>query len=244
MRPVRKNASPINGDFNKYEDAKPELVSRLGQYCSYCERMVPTLLAVEHIEPKDGDYKQPHLERRWSNFLLACTNCNSSKGSKKVDFKELLFPDRDNTFYAFSYNDDGTVSPSLALNVNQKKLAENTLKLVGLDKPIQEHLDSNGEFVYLDRVGQRMGAISEAQEALKCFLSAPSQEMKNMIVSLAKAKGFFSIWMKVFHAHPDMKILFVRGFNGTELSGCFDMTTAGEIVPSPNHDLLQDGSKI
>lgn len=244
MRPIRKLQSPVNGDFNSYEDAKPELVSRLGQYCSYCERMISTLLAVEHIEPKNGPHGKPALEKSWSNFLLACQNCNSCKGSKKVDFTKLLFPDRDNTFYAFVYNDDGTISPSANLNAHQKILAENTLNLVGLDKPIQQYIDSNGEFVYLDRVGQRMAVIAEAQDALKCYLSAPSDSMRDVIVKLAKAKGFFSIWMKVFHAHQDMKIRFIMGFNGTESSGCFDMVNAANIVPAPNLDALSDGGKV
>lgn len=73
MRPVRRGSSPIANDFNRYEDAKTDLISRiskghlkerhLGSYCSYCERRIETNLAVEHIEPKkeamvDQSYKE------------------------------------------------------------------------------------------------------------------------------------------------------------------------------------------
>ncbi len=52
MRPIRRGASPRPGDFANYRDALPDLVSRLGRYCSYCERLIPVQLAVEHIQPK------------------------------------------------------------------------------------------------------------------------------------------------------------------------------------------------
>lgn len=245
MRPIRKGVSPVAGDFNKYEDAKPELVSRLGLYCSYCERKIVTLLAVEHIEPKDGAYGQPHLEKQWSNFLLACTNCNSCKGSKKVDFKRLLFPDRDNTFYAYSYDFDGTVHYSPQLQPRQKVMARNTLRLVGLEKPVQVFTDSNNQQVALDRSAQRMEAFGVAQVALSLLESEPnSDSTKAAIVMMAKQTGFFSIWMKVFNAYPDMKVRFIQTFEGTAESGGFDMTTGNSIVPALNSDRLTQGGKV
>jgi uncharacterized protein (TIGR02646 family) len=245
VRPVKKRSSPIVGDFNKYEDAKPELVSRLGLYCSYCERKIPTLLAVEHIEPKDGVYGQPQLKRRWSNFLLACTNCNSCKGSKKVDFKRLLFPDRDNTFFAYEYGMDGSVTYSAGLTLRQKVMARNTLRLVGLDKPVQVFKNENDEQVALDRAAQRMEAFGTAQVALSLLQAEPaSDSTQKAIVMMAKEAGFFSIWMKVFDAYPDMKIRFIKAFNGTENSGCFDMRTGAPIIPASNPDNLSSGGKV
>lgn len=244
MRPIRKNASPIAGDFNHYEDAKPDLVSRLGLYCSYCERKISTLLAVEHIEPKDGQFGQSHLEKKWSNFLLACTNCNSCKGSKQVDFSQLLFPDRDNTCHAFYYTDDGKVESRSTLTPAQKIFAENTLKLVGLDKSVQTYKDSNDELVALDRGAQRMEAIAIAQEALRLLNSCQSIEMMRAIEMMAVEAGFFSIWMQVFDAFPNVKIRLIRVFKGTEESGCFDMATGSPITPAPNPDGLANGGKV
>lgn len=71
------------GDFADYDDAKPFLLARLGPFCSYCERRIPTNLAVEHIQPK-GVPKYAPLEKTWDNFLLACVNCNSTKGDDDV----------------------------------------------------------------------------------------------------------------------------------------------------------------
>lgn len=245
MRPVKKGDSPIVGDFRKYEEAKPELVSRLGLYCSYCERRIVTLLAVEHIEPKDGTYGKPALKRRWSNFLLACTNCNSCKGSSKVDFRRLIFPDRDNTFHAYRYEADGSITLASHLSPRQKVMARNTLRLIGLDKPIQVYTDSNNEQVALDRAAQRMEAFGVARVALSLMLREPnSNALKISITSNAVANGFFSIWMTVFDNYPDMKLRFIQAFDGTENSGCFDMVTGGVFTPAPNLDNLNHGGKI
>jgi len=245
MRPVRKGVSPVAGDFNKYEDAKPELVSRLGLYCSYCERKINTLLAVEHIEPKDGDFGQSHLEKRWSNFLLACTNCNSCKGSKKVNFKRLLFPDRDNSYHSYLYQEDGTVVLNPTLSPRQQVMARNTLHLVGLDKPLQVYKDSNDEQVALDRSAQRMQVFGIAQVALSLLQADPANiNVKTAIVMMALPEGFFSIWMTVFDAYPDMKVRLIKAFKGTEDSGCFDVNTGNAITPAPNPDNLVHGGKV
>lgn len=73
MRPIERGPSPRATDFDDYRDAFPELASRLGSYCSFCERRIPTNLAVEHIQPKALP-AYAALVGRWDNFLLACVN--------------------------------------------------------------------------------------------------------------------------------------------------------------------------
>ena len=241
MRPISKGASPVNGNFRKYEDAKPDLVGRLGAYCSYCERLIPSPLAIEHIEPKS---LVPQLEKTWSNFLLACVNCNSCKGSAPVNLHSLLLPDRDNTFFAYFYEYDGTVRPSNGLNARQTALAMNTLTLVGLDKPVQEYSDSNDQLVALDRPSQRMEVIGSAQESLSLYQSLPRPQMIESIVKTAVSTGYFSIWMKVFDQVPAAKRRFIESFKGTGDSGCFDLNNGTTITPAPNPDGWTAGSKV
>ena len=244
MRPVGKGLSPVNGDYSKYEDAKPDLVSRLGLYCSYCERKIPTNLAVEHIEPKGGNFGNPDLEKRWSNFLLACVNCNSSKGSKEVILNKIFLPDRDNTFYAFEYFADGNISSSTHLNISNKNIAKSTLSLLGLDKKIRRTFNAKGKQIALDKVSQRIEVWGIAEEALIDYKSALTiQAVKNQIVNSMKANGFFSIWMKIFDTYPEMKNLFIDAMNGTRESGCFDVN-GNNITPHPNLDNLTDGGKV
>ena len=71
MRPVNKGGDL--GDFNPYNDAQQPLISRLGENCSYCERWIAGGIHVEHKLPK-GEY--PNFKLKWTNFLLACGNCN------------------------------------------------------------------------------------------------------------------------------------------------------------------------
>ncbi|MBJ9327201.1 HNH endonuclease [Citrobacter amalonaticus] len=244
MRTIRRGNSPIQGNFAKYEDAKNDLVSRLGIYCSYCERKINTLLAVEHIEPKDGAFGKPQLQCVWTNFLLACINCNSCKGTKQVVIQDILLPDRDNTYYAYEYKDDGVIEVRGTLSNAIKLKAESTLALVGLDKAQTKSLDENKQQVALDRVSQRMQMIANAKDSLLLYEEAPIPNMLKMVIKQALADGFFSIWMKVFDAHPAVKIELIRAFNGVEVSGCFDMTTASTITPCPNSDQLPFGGKI
>ncbi|TFH89983.1 HNH endonuclease [Vibrio ouci] len=245
MRPIRRDTSPEADDYDDYTKAKPALIGRLGSYCSYCERPIKTNLAVEHIQPKAGDDGHPELIGRWTNFLLACVNCNSTKKDKKVDLDKLLIPDRDNTFSSFQYTEDGKVSVSEALATPISGYAKATLELVGLDKKILRALDANGVQVEIDRVSQRMQAWAKAQSAEAMIQQQPQNDLlKEMAIGWAVSEGFFSIWLTVFADCPDMKLKLVRAFKGTEESGCFDMTTGDSVTPAPNPDVLAHGGKV
>ncbi|MDX2039663.1 MAG: HNH endonuclease [Acidobacteriota bacterium] len=245
MRPIRRGDSPQLNDFADYKDAKPFLVSRLGLYCSYCERRIVTLLAVEHVQPKDGPHGHPHLIGRWWNFLLACPNCNSTKKDKKIVLAEVLLPDRDNTFAAFTYLPDGTVQPAAGLTPVLLNKATHTLGLTGLDKEGNEAFDENSKLIALDRVSQRMEAWGIAEAARLDVDAHPNNDaVKRGAVRTAKESGFFSIWMTVFSNNPDMRNRFIDAFEGTRGSGCFDAVTTQPISPSSNPDNLLDGAKI
>ena len=74
MRPIDRGPAPRA--YAEYGDSIGDLVDRLGRYCSYCERRLPTHLAVEHMAPKS---LHEGRELDWCNFLLGCVNCNLSK---------------------------------------------------------------------------------------------------------------------------------------------------------------------
>ncbi len=255
MRPVRRGRSPKTGDYTDFHNAKPDLVSWIGSgwfddchlasYCSYCERKIDTNLAVEHIEPKDGPNGQPHLIGRWENFLLACVNCNSTKKDKQVILSDVFLPDRDNTFFAFTYLADGSIAPSRQLSLPDVAIAERTLSLVGLDKRLRETRDADGNSIALDRASQRMQAWGIAESFLEDYRCNQNNEavirsiVKNMILS-----GFFSVWMTIFSTHPEMRNRFIAAMKGTRESGCFDLTSTEPISPHPNQDNLESGGKI
>ena len=211
MRPIHRGDSPQPEDFDPYRDAFPFLQSRLGPYCSFCERQIHTQLAVEHIQPKKkGMY--PHLIGKWDNYVLACVNCNSTKGDKNVFLDRFFLPDRDNTMAAFDYTPDGRIVPMPGLFGDPLKIAKDTLALTGLDKRISEAFDENGKLVAIDRVAQRMTAWLKARSSKEDLAASNTPQMRRMIIKWAADCGFFSIWMKVFHDDPVMRQMLIDGF--------------------------------
>jgi hypothetical protein len=244
MRPVRRGPSPQTTDYQNYRDAFPDLVSRIGDYCSFCERRIPTNLAVEHIQPKDGPHGMPDLIGRWDNFLLGCVNCNSTKGTKHVVLAGILLPDRENTFVAFDYSEDGSVAPVAGLPSGLRKIAQASLALTGLDKRPSPTMDANERQVALDRVSQRMEAWLQARDSRQDLEAAPNNlALRRQIARTARFCGYFSIWMKVFEDDASMRNLLIDAFVGTRASECFDAN--GQVVtPAPNPDGLPSGGRI
>ena len=199
---------------------------------------------MEHLQPKDlAAYV--HLVGTWSNFLLACVNCNSTKGNKDVDFAKLFFPDRDNTFIAFQYQADGTVTPSPNLSALNATIGIDTLQLTGLTRPSDGFVDANGQLVYLDRVAQRMELWGIAETTRDEIEQQPgNQALKRAAVRNAVSHGFFSVWMTVFAGLPEMQNAFVDAFPGTRDSECFDGASCLTVSPAPNPDGLPHGGKI
>jgi uncharacterized protein (TIGR02646 family) len=241
MRPIDRGDSPQDEDFDNYRDAFPNLVSRMGFFCSYCERRIATNLAVEHIQPKNLPQYE-HLVGRWDNFLLGCVNCNSTKLNRDVVFDELLLPDRDNTGHAYHYVEDGTIEISDLLSVDQAVLAEKTLWLTGLDKPISEVEDENGQLVAVDRVGQRMETWLIALMSRDELDASPSDGLRRQVVLTALAQGYFSIWMSVFSDDVEMRTRFVNEFPGTA-TDCFDAVALTTVSPRPDNG-LEGASKV
>ncbi|BBK42440.1 hypothetical protein STVA_24600 [Allostella vacuolata] len=245
MRPVRRGPSPQAADFAPYGAALPFLVSRMGPYCSYCERHVAVGLAVEHVQPKNLP-QYAHLVGRWGNFLLACVNCNSTKSRKDVVFADLLLPDRDNCFAAFTYTEDGKVRVSdAAAAAGIRAIGLATLALTGLDKRIDVAVDENGKQIAIDRVSQRQEAWLAATVAKADIAGQPGNPvLREYVVKLAVASGFFSIWMTVFADDPDMRGRFIDAFPGTRSSECFAGPDHAPVQPAPNPDRLEAGGKF
>jgi 5-methylcytosine-specific restriction endonuclease McrA len=62
-----------------YKVAALPLVDGIGSYCSYCGTILPGLAEVEHCVPK-APY--PTYAITWTNFLLACSPCNTEKSNE------------------------------------------------------------------------------------------------------------------------------------------------------------------
>lgn len=221
MRPIDKGEQPQ--EFSKYQQAKGYLIVRLGDYCSYCERPLNSA-AVEHIQPKS---KEPSLERSWDNFLLACINCNSIKSDKEINLYDYYWPDKDNTFLALNYITGGIIITSPNLTDKALERAKNTINLTGLDRIPSDDPSENPEMKDT-RWRARRDALQVAERVHKNLRRADTEFARGLIVDLAKATGFFSIWMTVFKEDLDMLKKLIEAFPGTS-SDCFDSEGAFPI---------------
>ena len=224
MRPVDRGGCPCDDKGNPvnflpdYTLARGSLIERIGEYCSFCESRIQAGLAVEHILPKrppGHDKDIPERVGDWDNFLLACVNCNSHKGTKEFPDKECMFPDRDDTFSAISYGEGGSLHPSPSLSETDRRRAENLLELAGLNaRPTTKRERMRAS----DRRWQhRMDAWNRAKEMHKDIVNDSDNEHQiNNIINSALDKGFWSIWMTVFKDIPKVREQLISRFPGTE----------------------------
>ena len=129
VRPIDRGPAPRA--YAEYGDAIGDLVDRLGRYCSYCERRLPTHLAVEHMAPRS---LHEGRELDWCNFLLGCVNCNSAKGNKDVSDEDVLWPDQHNTMPAIECSPGGFVQVAGEPDDGLRRRARGLIDLVALDR--------------------------------------------------------------------------------------------------------------
>lgn len=218
MRPIDRQAAPRI--YTRYEDALRDLASRIGDYCSYCERYIDTHLAVEHIQPKS---LKKSLRTAWTNFLLACVNCNSCKGKKHVVLNRFFWPDVDNTLRCFAYVTGGRVVVVSGLGAGESKKAQESIELVGLDRdpghPIRKRRSTKADLRWKRR--QEAWDKAEKDRAKLADPTKDTPDLREAIAEKAAERGMFSIWMTVFAADADMRRRLVEAFKGTS-PDCFD----------------------
>lgn len=215
MRPVTRGAAPRA--YTAYGQAIGDLETCLGIYCSYCERRLPTSLAVEHVVPKS---LKPKLETTWSNFLLGCTNCNSVKLAQPTNKRDFLWPDIDNTLRAYTYSAGGFVEVAAGLTAPQKRKAKKLMELVGLERH-----GANGHPAPAPRDKRWQQREEVWKTALLCRDKLAKlrndADAQDLVIVAALGYGFFSIWMTVFAHDAVIKQRLIQGFIGTA-ADCFD----------------------
>jgi uncharacterized protein (TIGR02646 family) len=218
MRPVERGEIPQDDAGNpkvyaRYQEARADLIGRLGDYCSYCGVRLPAALAIEHVQPKS---LRPAFETSWGNFLLACANCNSIKGHHDVHLDAYFWPDVDNTLRVIRYLAEGIVQPHEALSPELRDRATRTIELTGLDRTPDRDPEASDRR-WLDR----REAWTMAAHARQRFDANPIDALRDQIIDTALAKGHWSIWFTLFDGLPDILIRLARECTGTALD-CFD----------------------
>ncbi|MFT5916358.1 MAG: hypothetical protein ACI81T_002866 [Bacteroidia bacterium] len=212
MRPIIKGNWPKDEDGNNkiyrpYGTAKYDLVNDIGRYCSFCDRRANyNGLDVEHILPKKY---HSDLEENWDNFLLACTNCNSTKGTDEVDLSKLFMPHINNTAHIFKYGTGGLLTINKSLKSSDEEKAKKYFELVGVDRK-----PGHKKYSYKDlRWKERETVFTLAQRYLTKYERKECDE--ETVCDLAIGYGFWSVWMSVFRQHKKIKIELIDKFSGT-----------------------------
>ena len=194
--PTGEDGEPLS--FDPYTKARIPLIKKVGEYCSYCEREGD--LHVEHVIPKSI---APNLETNWSNFLLGCVNCNSTKLNNNKSRNGFLWPDQDDTFNAFTYRSGGRISVADGLAPDVECRAKALFDLVGLGA---KETDSNR------RRHKRRHAWEKATVQRGRIKDTNTREMA---IDVALGTGFYSVWMAVFRDDEDMCRRLKQAFPGT-----------------------------
>lgn len=211
MRPVVKYPCPEKPKgtkkvFSPYDIAKPDLVDNLGDFCSYCDWQVNIVaLEVEHVDDK---HNNPGKMESWDNFLLACKNCNTIKGTKPINYSTMLFPHIQNTYEIFTYLNEGVISINNKLDQGIQLKVQNMINLVGLDRD-----PSHAQYSFKDKRWEyRMIVWRKANEYLNDYRNGDIK-IKS-IIDLALARGFWSVWMQVFKGEA-VEDKLIATFKGT-----------------------------
>lgn len=234
MRPIQKWAvGHINPEtektilkkYNPSNTARPDLEDNLGHYCGYCEVFNATT-QVDHIVSKDqikGQNLSKDKKYLWENFIMACGKCNGkdNKTNNEVDFEKMYFPDRNNTFMAFTYGEGGFVAVNPNLSAKQKDKAQALMDLVCLDKYLGNPKYPESKFN--SRSDKRWFHRDIAwQRAVKSLTEYEAGQVGAAgVANIAHWSGFFSVWFTVFMAHKDVKKALIDRFVGTAID-CFD----------------------
>ena len=211
MRPVVKVNCPQNNNidivFARYGEARPYLINRIGDFCSYCENQI-TNPAIEHVKPKSLNQT---LTLNWDNFLLACSNCNSIKGDAPINLANYYWSDLHNTFLLFDYFPQGvvTIKANLHPSVNPE-MADNTFLLTGIGRYGTAASSTDRRWI------KRSQTFGMAEDSFNYYISkGRPYDYILSITNNAIAIGFWSVWVKIFENEEPVKAALTQAFLGT-----------------------------
>ena len=217
MRPVIKsiktNKAGLPQEYEPWGKAKIDLIDEIGSFCSYCEKEVNrSALHVEHIYGKktmnsSGALIYDNLKFRWDNFLLACCNCNSVKDNKDIALTNPFLPHENNLVHFIDIASGGLLKVKNGVNGNNLARTQAFIDLVGLDR-VPGHPNYSEKD---DRWESRLVTKDIAERQFIKYTATPRSTDLENIMTLAKAKGFFSVWYYQFQGHAEVLDALING---------------------------------
>ncbi|MGL4500909.1 MAG: DUF3134 domain-containing protein, partial [Planktothrix sp.] len=115
------------------------------------------------------------------------------------------------------YREAGIIEINPSLNPSQKQKAQNTLDLTGLQRHEgnPDKLPTDKDLRWIKRREAWEIAVEQLDELHDNNIT------RKGVIRLAKAMGFWSVWMTVFREDPEMLKQLIEAFPGTR-KDCFD----------------------
>ena len=113
----------------------PFLTSQTQNHCSYCDAYPMKISdeTIDHFKPK-GDARFYHLAYHWENLYYCCADCQKAKWEQFSD--DLVRPDATdfsfNRYFIVNYL-TGEIQASPTATVDEKRCAEETIRILGLN---------------------------------------------------------------------------------------------------------------
>jgi len=225
IKSVRINEAGNPLEIDPWSDAKQELILEIGTFCSFCEKYNSrSALHVEHIKGRncrDANDRliYDQLKYRWDNFLLACVNCNSVKGSKDILSLNPFMPHENNLMHFLEVVAGGIIRMKDGVAGLELNRTQAFLDLIGLDRIPGHHMYSDKD----DRWDSRLKVFDIASRQRQKYTAVNRITDIETIIDLAKTNGFFSVWYYVFQGVNDVIDALI---NGTIIQGVL-------VIPFP-----------
>lgn len=124
----------------------------------------------------------------------------------------------------FQYKSSGFIAPSKDLTEELRDKAKALLRLVGLNRTTPRAGTNDYEKASDRRFENRLSAIVHAYDSVDLLEKAPENARAaiiKLLTDVVKYEGFWSIYMKAFRNHPEVRRRLINALPGT-CAECFD----------------------
>ena len=157
--------------------------------CAYCEEA--TKGEVDHFQPKS---KFPRLVYSWSNWLLACHECNHAKLNTWpsvgfVDPCATAKSERPDCHFSFD-TQTGLISPHESLSGLRRHRAQETIEALGLNDP--HHLKKRVEWLLLfsKAMPEDPNALTPCDKNILFRFASRQMQFSSMVRAWLVERGF------------------------------------------------------
>ena len=169
---------------SRWREFHSDLCRAFSELCAYCEET--TKGTVDHFMPKSIFSE---LVYEWSNWMLACYECNQSKGDKwpangYVDPCATVYSGHPEEFFGFNTN-TGRLRPKANLHPQQTRKAWQTITDLGLND--KHHLVTR--MAWLTVIRESLSS-NEVKEDYLVFLASRSTMLSSITRALLDELGF------------------------------------------------------